>query len=204
METIKSWNKFYDDKRRSQPLVWPDIEAVKLLSRALTRLPPPEACTALDLACGEGRNTRLLLECGITPRCLDSSGHALDILQQIYGIGQEKLICSEAEAYLVTLINESIDLILCWGLSHYIDDFSIITSHINRVLKRDGLLIASFSSTDDDRPRAAEPAKLYTEAEVLSLVKDHNFEIIEFGHSIRATLSQSVTESFYYLLACKR
>lgn len=196
---MTKFNEYYKLNRRKKPLLWPDIDVVRLVSKASL----PIGGDVLDLGCGEGRNLRFLIDCGHKPVCVDASEEALGLVRKLYGVDEKKLICSNAIIALEKIEPSTIDLVLCWGLSHYIEDVSNLMRNVRRVIKDGGTLVMSFTATTDQRPRADDIEHLFTEIDVRRYMEESHFEILDFGKTTMTDYNKNITASYYWIRATK-
>ena len=194
---MTKFNEYYKLNRKKNPLRWPDVDVVRLVSKAS----PHPGGGVLDLGCGEGRNVRFLIDCGHQPLCVDSSGEALSIAQELYSLDDNKIVHSDAISALEKMDDSTFDLVLCWGLSHYVDDTKSLLSNIRRVIKDDGSLIMSFSATDDQRERADDVKKLFSDVEVQKLMDENTFTIQDFGKTTMNDYKNNVIASYFWVRA---
>ncbi len=194
---MAGFNEYYKSNRRKNPLRWPDIDVVRLISKSL----PPDGGNVLDLGCGEGRNLRFLLDCGYQPLCIDASEEALRLVHELYGLPADRLIQSDAITALEKIGSSTFDLILCWGLSHYVDNTKNLLGNIRRILKDSGSLVMSFSADDDQRPRAAEIMKLFSYTDVHIAITESNFDIQDFGKMTMIDYTKDIVASYFWVRA---
>ncbi|QLE86195.1 methyltransferase domain-containing protein [Shewanella sp. Scap07] len=194
------WDLHYQDVRTKAPLVWPDINVVRLVSKSsLTK-----QARVLDLGCGEGRNTRALHELGFGDiTAIDQSPNALKLVHNLYGIATERLICTDIAAGLPMLKSNHFDLVVCWGLMHYLTKPENTLKEINRVLSDNASIVISFSSNDDKRETVDAVRNYFTQQQVESLMVASGFEITSIGKVTDQFISDNKTESYYWLRAVK-
>jgi 2-polyprenyl-3-methyl-5-hydroxy-6-metoxy-1,4-benzoquinol methylase len=167
------------------------------------------AATALDIGCGDGRFTEYLIEQGAERVvAADANIHSLRSLaehaeQEGY---RENVVIVHADASLVPVLDETIDLVLSMGVLYYMNDrFEDGLSALVSKLRPGGQLIASepdiegvslkalvFEGTDDfvkvftDRrfveTHDSEPSKFraFAKSEIRSLYEDAGLEVT--GH----------------------
>jgi SAM-dependent methyltransferase len=194
---MAGFNDYYKTHRKKKPLRWPDVDVVRLISKA--QIAPNAA--VLDLGCGEGRNLRFLLDCGYLPLCVDASEEGLRLVKELYSLPDNRLIQSDAIAALEGMEPSSFDLVLCWGLSHYVEDTNDLLKNLRRVLKNDGSLVMSFSARDDQRPRADEIKILFEKDDVIALFNRNNIEVQDFGKTTMIDYNNTLTASYFWVRA---
>jgi len=193
------WDSHYRDIRSKNPFVWPDVQVIRLISKSKLET----NSNVLDLGCGEGRNIRLLSESGYNVTAVDQSKHALEIVKTLYSIESKKLICSDAVEALANFKNESFDLILCWGLMHYLTDTNIALNEINRVLKKGAKTVLSFSSYNEKRETIDSVKKYFSQKEVEDSIASAELKIVDIGLIENNFIKDHKVESYYWVLAEK-
>lgn len=199
MDSSKHWEKCYQDIRTTTPLIWPDVQAVRLLSLAKLE----KGVKVLEVACGEGRNSRLLLESGYNLTVVEQSQAALNIVKRLYDIPSEKMICNDVFAAIKTLAAEKFELIFCWGLIHFIDRPKELLDDLSRLLTNNNKLIISFTADEDNCDRVEGINTFYTEEKVRTLLTQCGFNINALGLQTSHNLLTNKKESFYWALATK-
>ncbi len=193
------WDQHYKEIRDANPLVWPDIQVVRLLSKIKLQ----KDAEVLDLGCGEGRNIRVLSEYEFNITALDQSKHALKIVKRLYQLNDEKLICSNAQLGIKQLDDSHYDLVLCWGLFHYISDTNLLLNEINRILKKGAQTILSFNSFNDKRVTADDVKKYFSQTEIKDALRNNDLRVDEIGLIENNFITDNKVESFYWVLATK-
>ncbi|MGJ0494442.1 class I SAM-dependent methyltransferase [Aliarcobacter cryaerophilus] len=194
-----SWDNMYKNIRSKKPLVWPEIQMIRLANKVSI----DQKSVILDLGCGEGRNMRYFLENNFNIIGVDQNEEALKILKNLYSVEDNKLICSSGEEALKSFSNDYFDLIVCWGLVQYIEEPNLILQEISRVLKKDSHLIISFTAETDRRERADVVKNLYNENKIKELVKKCNLKIKNFGKTDNIFITDDKVDSFYWVLLQK-
>ncbi|WP_417762002.1 class I SAM-dependent DNA methyltransferase [Shewanella sp.] len=193
-----SWESHYRDVRTKEPLVWPDINVI----RQISKLSLPHSARILDLGCGEGRNTRALLEMGYDLLdVMDQSQSALAIVTNRYRLPDEQCHCAQIPEGLVIFEDQRFDAVLCWGLTHYLDDPLPTLKAIHRVLKPGHGLVISFSAKEDKRETVDTVKRYYNKKEIEQLLHDAGFTIGISGKHTDEFYSAGKVESFYWLTA---
>jgi SAM-dependent methyltransferase len=140
----------YDKLYKASGILWPD-EPGRMVVKA-SKLNKPGYC--LDIGCGDGKNMLFLEKLGWTVIGVDKSKYAINGAYKRYLINEKdfngKLIRMDAVDY--EYIDESFDLIVCYGLYHCLNDAEIecINKGIIRSLKHNGLL--AFASFNNNKP----------------------------------------------------
>lgn len=194
-----SWDNMYKNIRSKKPLVWPEIQMIRLANKVSI----DQKSVILDLGCGEGRNMRYFLENNFNIIGVDQNEEALKILKNLYNVEDNKLICSSGEEALKSFSNDYFDLIVCWGLVQYIEEPKLILQEISRVLKKDSYLIISFTAETDRRERADVVRNLYNENKIKELVKECNLKIKNFGKTDNVFITDDKVDAFYWVLLQK-
>lgn len=194
------WEEYYQKNRVQSPLIWPDVNIV----RQINRLNIEKSAPILDLACGEGRNTRALVELGFSNViCADQSETALSLVNKLYKVPSDKLICGQIPDLLDTFQKDHFLVILCWGLMHYIQEPLTTLLAIRKHLRVDGKIIMSFNAIDEKRPTVDTVKKYYNKEEVLILMEKAEFKVIDFGKQTTENYMNNSSESYYWLVAEK-
>jgi len=191
-----SWDNMYKEVRSKKPLVWPEIQMIRLASRVNI----DSKSRVLDLGCGEGRNIRYFLENNCDVVGIEENEEALRILKSLYEIDNDKLICSDAKTALNTFSENHFDLVVCWGVMQYLDEPEAILQEIGRVLKKGAHLIISFTSEQDERERADTVKNFYSEDKIKKLIEKNNFEAINFGKVDNHFVTEDKTDSYHWFL----
>lgn len=194
------WDLHYKEIRSNNPFIWPDVQVARLVSKSKLT----ENANVLDLGCGEGRNIRLLCENGYSITGIDQSKHALAIVKKLYNIDSCNLICSDAVEAMSSLSNDTFDLVLCWGLMHYIAETSSILNEINKVLKKGGKTIISFSSNNEKRETIDSVKKYFSQEEIENLIDSAKLKIVDIGLIENNFIKDNKIESYYWVLAEKQ
>ncbi|NRD74824.1 class I SAM-dependent methyltransferase [Shewanella sp. VB17] len=194
------WDLHYKNIRSKAPFVWPDINVIRLLSKSSLTI----SSNVLDLGCGEGRNIRALHELGInTIVAVDQSKYALNVVNKLYGIVPEQLFCTDISHGLPMLQSSKFDLVLCWGLMHYLTKPEDTLREIHRVLADNGSAILSFSSKSDQRETVDNVCNYYEQTQIETLMQTAGFNIKSLGKITDQFISDGKIESYYWLMAVK-
>lgn len=142
---------------------------------SVTRLAPaPAGALALDLACGQGRNTRALLAAGYRVVALDISLNALRHLRSLEAGGAARTLCVQADVDCWPLRPAAFDLVV---LSDFLD--RRLYSTLRAALRPGGqMLIDTF--VDLGHPNAEGPSNpdhVLRPRELSRVFRD--FEILE-------------------------
>ncbi len=146
---MKEWQKHYT--RQKARLLYPDENLVRMLAKAAAE---KKINSAIDLGCGSGRHLSLLRDFGIP--CItgtDSSRNAL-ILAAETSAGFTVL----ADNMQLPFKDSSADVIIAWGSLHYCRkaELNIMLAEILRVLKPEGILMATLRSDRDTLMKRGE------------------------------------------------
>lgn len=194
------WDLHYKEVRSKSPLVWPDINVVRLISKSLLTA----HSKVLDLGCGEGRNTRAIHELGFKDIvAVDQSENALNIVNQLYNISKKQLYCADISRGLPMFKNTHFDLVVCWGLMHYLPKPEETLQEIHRVLSDNGTVILSFSSKDERRQTVDNISNYYDRAQIETLMDSNGFNIESIGKVTDQYFTDDKIESYFWLRAKK-
>ncbi|MCL1090795.1 class I SAM-dependent methyltransferase [Shewanella profunda] len=195
-----NWDTHYRDVRAKKPFVWPDINVIRQISRLNLK---PDALV-LDLGCGEGRNIRALLELGFRQVYgVDQSISALEIVKSRYQLPQQQLLCGSVPDVLTPFSAQHFDMILCWGLMHYLKQPEVTLQAISHVLKSGANLIISFSAKEDRRKTVDTVKSYYDENEIRQLIEHAGLTIQSIGKVTDENFTDDRIESYYWLTAYK-
>ncbi|MDO7253203.1 class I SAM-dependent methyltransferase [Helicobacter cappadocius] len=155
-EDALKWNKRHTDD------VMPILQS-DLLIKFVDILPLGRV---LDIACGNGRNSRFLASRGFICECVDISSVAIKKLQNIQGIIP---VCLDLDEYKIT--PDSYDVIL----DFYFLDRRLFDG-IKRGLKRGGVFLMETFVADKDYPIDISEQKILYKGELEEIFND--FEIL--------------------------
>lgn len=144
---VKTWDKVYSEGRSL--LVWPDETVVSSLSKHKSKFEK-----GIDLACGAGRHAILMAQMGIKSVGIDSSKASIEFAEKRgkdLGLNNVKFINSLVQN--VELEKESFDVVIAWGLIHYLDgeDQKLFLDKVKYILKPGGLFLGTLRSVEDSR-----------------------------------------------------
>ncbi len=139
-----SWKEYYNKK---------GMKPSESLRRALDyfNLNPPEVKTAIDLGCGNGRDTLPLLNAGWKVYAIDSAPDAISLLEEnVTAEMSEQLelqLCGFADVKWrpVSLINASLSLPFCEQ-----EHFARVWENISESLLPNGIFTGHFFGINDD------------------------------------------------------
>lgn len=120
----------------------------------------------LDIACGNGRNSKFLADRGFICECIDISSVAIDKLVDIKGITP---ICLDLDTY--EIIPDRYEVIL----DFYFLDRRLFDG-IKRGLKRGGIFLMETFIADEEYPMAISEQKILRKGELEEVFSD--FEIL--------------------------
>ncbi len=167
-EDKEKWNKRY--LQMQMPL-----ESSDIINQFITLL--PHSGSALDIACGNGRNARLLASCGLDVRAIDISDIAINLASKLYKeafqnksiMGSIEFLCLDLDSYKIT--PKSYDVIC----NFYFLNRKIL-HQIPSALKSNGILFLETFEENKDYPTNIDSTKILHQNELLELFK--NWEII--------------------------
>lgn len=100
-------------------------------------------CNILDLGCGTGIYTEYLLSQGAkSVTCIDYSKEMIDLVTSKFG-DKIKAYAHDLSLGLPDKKNNSIDVIICPLVLHYLEDLFFIFKEAHRVLKSNGYMVFS-------------------------------------------------------------
>jgi len=200
MTSFRQWDEFYSIEREARPLIWPDVNLVRLVSRAGLS----KGSKVLDVACGEGRNARALLEMGYDVTVIEQSCAALGLVERLYGGMGVRSICSDIYTGLENLSEEYFDLIAVWGVLHFLPDPESVLRLANNLLTEDGVLVSSFTSKLDSCNRVEEINRYYSESDVFDLLEKTSFDVKYIGLENNQFITENKIESYFWTMSVKR
>lgn len=144
---VKTWDKMYAEGRSL--LEYPDENVVAVLNKYRRKLK-----SGLDLACGAGRHTFLMADNGFTALGIDSSMSAVNFAKEkAKKLNYENACFKCSNVQEIILEKEAYDLIIVWGLFHYLDknDREGLIKKIYSALSTNGILLSTLRSIQDSR-----------------------------------------------------
>lgn len=144
---VTTWNRVYSEGRSL--LEYPDESIVSYLT-----LNRGKFRKGLDIACGAGRHTFLMREMGIEAYGIDSSDASINFAKdKAVSRGIDPTTFKKMLAQDVSYEKESFDLIIVWGLFHYlkIEDQKELLSKVYSFLRPGGTLLSTLRSELDTR-----------------------------------------------------
>ena len=147
--------KVYDENSRLQFKI---TENFLTILQNRFNLDLPAHAQLLDVGCGTGRNTELLMRMfpRVTIKGIDASREMIDFANQLYANSQTDFSLDRAEE-LKTVGSESIDALTSFSCLHWVHDLPKAFHAMHRVLKRGGrmaLMFAADTGYDDPIDRA--------------------------------------------------
>ncbi|MDH5719012.1 MAG: class I SAM-dependent methyltransferase [Spirochaetia bacterium] len=153
MKNREVWSRHYESEKSNLEI--PDENVVRFLNKYFQK--QNNQIRALDLGSGSGRHSRYLQKFNAQVYSYDFSHNilakmyatdSLDI-ENSNGANKSAGICGVAES--LPFKSNSFDLILSWGVLHYLtrDAVSQSISEIYRVLKKKGEILATIRSDKD-------------------------------------------------------
>jgi ubiquinone/menaquinone biosynthesis C-methylase UbiE len=130
-EGYAAWSASYDE--RINPLVLTEQSA---MSRVLNEIPPGRA---LDAACGTGRLTRLLLQCGHRVTGIDTS----DAMLAKARLSAPTAEYQRAPLEALPFVDAAFDLVVCGLALTHVAPLAPVIAELTRVLNRHGRLVIS-------------------------------------------------------------
>ncbi|TWT42414.1 putative methyltransferase YcgJ [Phycisphaerae bacterium RAS1] len=131
---------------------WPSEQMIRLLCRAI----PAEdraGLTALDIGCGNGRNTQALCEMGFAPViAVDPSAELIAAaVQRTRRTGYE-IRTHVAALPALPVPDASVDVAVCWGVLYVVGPESNVAAALGelaRVLRPGGVLVCDWRTSTD-------------------------------------------------------
>ena len=143
---------------RKQRCLWNSKKIIRLfrdkkplgyIKKQLKNIKNPKDKKALDLGCGTGRYTELMLKVGFNVNVLDYSKTMLDITKtkmlKFYDKNEVRKRCKKSLIINIPFPNKYFDLIISAGVFHQaysINDYNQAIKECARVLKKGGILIS--------------------------------------------------------------
>ncbi len=152
-----------------------------LLARELVR-----GCDVLDVACGEGYGSALMMQTARSVVGLDVSATAVAHAQASYTA--EGLRYEQASALALPLPDASVDMVVSFETLEHFTEHDVFLREIKRVLRPNGLLLISTPDRDTYSPATAPPNPYHklelTTAEFLALLQRHFTSVSSQGQRI--------------------
>lgn len=118
----------WDTRHQENPIIG---EPLEILKKYITHITPKENPKALDIACGMGRNSRFMRDCGFCVESVDISDFAITSLQNEHNI---HAFCADLDTFKIP--PQSFDLICN---SYFLE--RRLFPFIREGLKKDGILV---------------------------------------------------------------
>ncbi len=149
---------------------------------------------AIDVGCGEGKNSVYLASIGYRVKAVDSSVYALRNAKSSFGVGNTiQWYCKDANAFLSTLA-ETFDIAVTTGIAHCLrspGDVIAMLRMLGRVVRSGGALaFSSFNDTLQDL-RGHEPEfrpLLLPHTLLLDEIRDAGFDVSSESNSLLSDL----------------
>lgn len=199
MNSLDKWENCYKETRQNSPLIWPDVQSVRLLAQAQL----DAKSNVLEIACGEGRNTRLLLESGHNVTVIEQSKAALDIVKRLYNLPTKNMICDDVLQGVTQLKEKKFEMIFCWGVIHFIKDPIQLLNTLSGYLTGKKKLIISFTADSDNCDRVEGINCFYSEQQARDTLNQAGFIIEQLGLQKNNNIKTGKQEAFYWALAFK-
>ena len=144
------WNEKYKTKKLF--LKWPDEMVVRFVSKYMNNT---IGTCVLDLGCGSGRHSELLANNGYQVYGCDISKNSINITKKRLKSLGLKGDFIDAYSWNLPYNSNFFNFAIAWHSIYYnsFENIKKTIAEINRVLKNQGLLLASFISTSDFRRR---------------------------------------------------
>ncbi len=215
---IAWWDKTYSwNAENKNHLVYPDEDLVRIVKKFFI---PNKIKNVLDLGCGSGRHSLMMVSEGLQVTGIDSSQNALDIAEKLTSFASEKRRFDLVDVTQgLPYDDESFDAVVGWGVLHYIStqDSKKTLQEIHRVLRPGGYFALTLRSVEDSectnkdnnvfqKSNAYESTELlfryYNEADIQQELPA--FEEIKYGHKTRTLLEDSNRRIAHWFIVCKK
>lgn len=181
-----AWEKHYQREKSRQRM--PDENVVRYIHRYYNEIERPHEVTILDLGAGSGRNLSYVRTLFDRVIGMDYSLNALR--------GQADTVCASGDA--LPFASQSFDLILCWGVLHYLpaEARQKAVSEIRRTLRPGGRFFGTLRSDQDTHLKKVMAggdleggaAELFSQEEAAAYFRE--FSSIKFGFIARRPLGE--------------
>jgi len=190
-----AWNQHYQRPKSKQ--LYPDENLVRLLKQIENDKANHfdfSKSTVLDYGFGSGRHLRLLTDSGCK-RIIgcEASEVALNEAKPIFTGIDLRLVTSTIQR--LPFDTGSFDLILCWGVLHYLDDAGQkhLVSEFQRLLRTGGFVVGTLRSANDTHFKHSDVGntniQLFDQNQAESLLRQ-TFDQVQLGHSERTILGR--------------
>ena len=159
-ENDQNWSNFYSTERR---FLYPTELVVRTFLAAYPRLKfvkPQPGQTALDVGCGDGRNTRLLCEMGLNVSGVEVTDQLAEVTsQRLAQLGHTADIRRGRNSAL-PFSDNTFDYLLASAVCYYCDEGETIHDNLceySRVTKEGGYIVASVANSSSYIFNDAEP-----------------------------------------------
>ncbi|MCB1166213.1 MAG: class I SAM-dependent methyltransferase [Leptospiraceae bacterium] len=202
---LEIWDRHYRKPQSHQ--AYPDENLIRLI-RSLPPWPKDaDKRRLLDYGCGSGRNIPLFLDSNLDVTGVDTSANAVTLCRERYP--HARFLHSEDGAMPSALGSESFDIIVCWGVLHYLEPSQAMAllSRFAERLEEGGLLLGTLRKHTDTHFAGSEVSgssiQLFDLEQMQSLLQ-RNFCDLDYGSIERIPLGDHRVVAHWFFRARKR
>lgn len=218
-ENIEWWEKTYQwNRENNNYMVYPDEELVRIVKKFFI---PSGVQNVVDIGCGSGRHSLMMLNEGLSVVGIDSSETSINIARKITtSYSQERIqFVVKDIAQGLPFKDASIDAVVCWGVLHYLTSSQamMVLDNVKRILKPGGKFALTLRSTEDSeckrlvskdfqKSKAYESDGLefiyYTLEQMKELLSD--FDDLKYGHKTRTLFEDFERRIAHWFAVCSK
>lgn len=147
--------------------------------------------TALDLGCGQGRDTLFLAQNGYAVTAVDCSKTAIEQVTAASKQLNQKVKCVHSDIKLLQLLSHSFDIVVARTVLHHFrkDDLGLLMPRIKAAVKHRGFFVGTVFATSGPNPNDSEHQLVTEFADTIA----HQFtpcELLEWFNDWRVHLYQ--------------
>jgi SAM-dependent methyltransferase len=186
------WENFY--KERTKNLIYPDENLVRLVSW----LSLNKQAMVIDIGCGGGRHIAFLKEQGFLAYGVDKFAKPLPAVKDHIVIG---------DVFSLPFKNSTFDVVILWGVLHYLKTVDEAIKEICRILVPDGYMIFSVRNKEDTHLATIlkeTEYRLFSDNDIDELMHRYGFNIIARQYVKRSLINNKDTIISHTNIIAKR
>lgn len=218
-ENIDWWEKTYQwNRENNNYMIYPDEELVRIVKKFFI---PSGVQNVVDIGCGSGRHSLMMLNEGFSVIGIDSSETSIDIARKITGSYPQERVQFFIKNIVqgLPLEDNSLDAAVCWGVLHYLNSSQVmmVLNEIKRILKPGGIFALTLRSIEDSeckrlvtkdfqKSKAYESDGLefiyYNEEEMKEILS--SFIDLKYGHKTRTLFEDPKRRIAHWFAVCSK